>query len=426
MPDTFSPLSWGDGSGGGTPITAAQLNRIEQGVDSMDLRTSALETGIISPLILESWSLVDGSSWPAAWTGANGTRDIQSGRGRHVTAASASSVVTNTQTGPSSGEMLVRFQWNASVVERYQYFAVRAADIDNCTTVVVTDTGSAQTISIRKRVAATSTLLSADVATTVTAGGWYWVRFRWSGSDYRAKIWSDGITEPPAWTATATDATHSTGSIVLATANGADAVARTTLFDDLRVWDFAAGAVLSVAGRTGAVTLTSTDVGLNNVANSAQVQLSTATTKGDLYVATANATVARQGVGSNGTVLAGASAQTNGVQWQSNPTPAPVTLTDGATVSLDASAGKVFKLSAAGDRTILTPTNAVDGRGIVIAHTASGAGRTLALTTGAGGFIFGSDITALSQTVSGKTDYIGAIYDVTADRWRIVSYVKGF
>lgn len=42
---------------------------------------------------------------------------------------------------------------------------------------------------------------------------------------------------------------------------------------------------------------------------------STLTTKGDLYVATASATVTRQGVGSNDTVLVADSAQTNGLKW---------------------------------------------------------------------------------------------------------------
>lgn len=112
---------------------------------------------------------------------------------------------------------------------------------------------------------------------------------------------------------------------------------------------------------------------------------------------------------------------------EANPTPAVVTLTDGATVNVDASAGKVHWLTAAGDRTIAAPTNAVAGRGVIIKHTASGGARTLSLTTGsAGSFRFGSDITALSQTVSGKTDVIGCLYDSAADRWDVVSYVKGF
>jgi hypothetical protein len=43
LPETFTPFTWADGSGGGTPITAAQLNRIETGLESMDDRVDALE-----------------------------------------------------------------------------------------------------------------------------------------------------------------------------------------------------------------------------------------------------------------------------------------------------------------------------------------------------------------------------------------------
>jgi len=105
---------------------------------------------------------------------------------------------------------------------------------------------------------------------------------------------------------------------------------------------------------------------------------------------------------------------------------AVVALTDGVTPALDASLGDVFTLSAAGDRTIAVPTNATNGQRIIIRHLASGGARTLALNSGAGGFRFGSDITALTATASGKIDYIGAIYNGTDSKWDVVSVVKGF
>jgi hypothetical protein len=45
VPETYTPFTWVDGAGGGTPITAARLNSIEQGVESMDDRVTALEAG---------------------------------------------------------------------------------------------------------------------------------------------------------------------------------------------------------------------------------------------------------------------------------------------------------------------------------------------------------------------------------------------
>lgn len=103
-----------------------------------------------------------------------------------------------------------------------------------------------------------------------------------------------------------------------------------------------------------------------------------------------------------------------------------VTLTDGATPALDASLGTIFRLDAEGNRTIGIPTNPTDGKKIVIEHTATGGARTLALNSGTGGFAFGTDITGLTETASGKTDEIGCIYNATANKWRVVGYAKGY
>jgi len=101
-------------------------------------------------------------------------------------------------------------------------------------------------------------------------------------------------------------------------------------------------------------------------------------------------------------------------------------LVDGATPALNASLGTVFTLSAAGDRTIAIPANPIPGKKIIIAHTASGGARTLSLNTGAGGFRFGTDITALTSTGAGLTDYIGCIYNTTAGFWDVIAYTKGY
>jgi fructose-1,6-bisphosphatase/inositol monophosphatase family enzyme len=110
-------------------------------------------------------------------------------------------------------------------------------------------------------------------------------------------------------------------------------------------------------------------------------------------------------------------------------TPSTVTLADGATPALNAAlAGLngVFRLAAAGDRTIAVPTNPTAGQKIVIQHYASGGSRTLSLNSGTGGFRFGTDVTALTATASGKTDYIGCIYNDTDNKWDVVAYMKGF
>jgi len=104
-----------------------------------------------------------------------------------------------------------------------------------------------------------------------------------------------------------------------------------------------------------------------------------------------------------------------------------VVLTDGASVPLDASLrASYYRLVAAGNRTINAPTSPSDGQKIIIQHVASGAARTLTLSALAGGFRFGSDIPGLTPTLSGLTDYIGAIYNGAAGVWDVIAYTKGF
>ena len=51
---------------------------------------------------------------------------------------------------------------------------------------------------------------------------------------------------------------------------------------------------------------------------------------------------------------------------------------------------------------------------------------TVTLATGAGNFAFGTDITSYTNSASGKTDYIGAIWNADANRWHVVAVVQGF
>jgi hypothetical protein len=94
---------------------------------------------------------------------------------------------------------------------------------------------------------------------------------------------------------------------------------------------------------------------------------------------------------------------------------------------IDAATGNVFTMTATANRTLGTPTNPTNGQKIIIKFTASGGTRTLTLPTATtGDFAYGSDITVLTSTISGKTDYVGCIYDSTASRWDVVAYSKGY
>ncbi len=105
---------------------------------------------------------------------------------------------------------------------------------------------------------------------------------------------------------------------------------------------------------------------------------------------------------------------------------APSALVDGATVATDASLSNRFRVTVGANRTLGAPTSPTDGQVATWEVTASGADRTLTLVSGAGGFKFGSDITALTPIISGTTDMIGCVYNAPAARWYVLAYLKGF
>jgi hypothetical protein len=109
--------------------------------------------------------------------------------------------------------------------------------------------------------------------------------------------------------------------------------------------------------------------------------------------------------------------------------PAPVVITYAASATFNAQSGltKIARVTATGAMTMTAPTNPVDGQKVIIEFGASsGSALLLTLASGAGGFGFGSDITALTATASGKIDRVGVIYNANANLWHVVAYVKGF
>jgi hypothetical protein len=157
------------------------------------------------------------------------------------------------------------------------------------------------------------------------------------------------------------------------------------------------------------------------------VALSLATTKGDVFVATGSGALVRVGVGSNAQVLTADSTQTSGVKWAppSGGTPAPQGLTDGASIATDASLSNTFRVILGGNRTLSNPTNPTDGQVITWEITQDGTGsRTLTLDSK---FKFGSDLTSITlSTTAGVTDILAVKYNSTADKFRVVSFIRGF
>ena len=105
-----------------------------------------------------------------------------------------------------------------------------------------------------------------------------------------------------------------------------------------------------------------------------------------------------------------------------------VTLTDAATIAVDASLGNHFKVTLGGNRTMGVPSNPTDGQKIMFEVIQDGTGsRTITFSGGAGGFSFGTDITGVTlTTTANKRDFVGAVYNSTANTWYIVAFVKGY
>lgn len=56
---SFAKKTWKDGSGGGTPVTAAELNRLEQGVADLTAAVNALRDSVSRNLILQGTTISD-------------------------------------------------------------------------------------------------------------------------------------------------------------------------------------------------------------------------------------------------------------------------------------------------------------------------------------------------------------------------------
>lgn len=117
-------------------------------------------------------------------------------------------------------------------------------------------------------------------------------------------------------------------------------------------------------------------------------------------------------------------------QYQKANTVRVNTLTDAATIALDASESNHFRCSSAVARTLGIPTNAPSGTDeqqvLVVEWKNTGASAaTLTLTTsGAGAWRYGSTVTALPATAAGKKIRFTALYDRADQRWDVLGYAN--
>jgi hypothetical protein len=167
-----------------------------------------------------------------------------------------------------------------------------------------------------------------------------------------------------------------------------------------------------------------TETALGTVLDSA-VNSTVIDAKGDLLVGTAADTLGRLPVGTNGQALVADSTDTEGMRWSPVVSPSPVALADAATIVTNASLGTHFRVTLGGNRTLGNPTNAVDGQKLLfeIIQDATGS-RTLALDTK---FALGTDVSAVTlTTTASKRDFLGVVYNASADKFYVLGFLKGY
>jgi hypothetical protein len=105
--------------------------------------------------------------------------------------------------------------------------------------------------------------------------------------------------------------------------------------------------------------------------------------------------------------------------WTKNQSVTPFTLTDAATITVDASQSNNFKVTLGGNRTLANPTNLTDGMvlNFLIRQDGTG-GRTLAYDTKYKWGLGGAAAAPAVSTTIGAVDLISAVYDSTSDTLR--------
>lgn len=105
-----------------------------------------------------------------------------------------------------------------------------------------------------------------------------------------------------------------------------------------------------------------------------------------------------------------------------------VSLTDAATIAVDAAAGTLLRVTLTASRTMGVPSNPKDGQLIMFEITQGGTGSyTITWTSGAGGYLFGTALPAPTLgTAVGAYDYVGFRYKASANRWVCLAALGGF
>ncbi|MDQ3577547.1 MAG: hypothetical protein M3443_08080 [Actinomycetota bacterium] len=103
----------------------------------------------------------------------------------------------------------------------------------------------------------------------------------------------------------------------------------------------------------------------------------------------------------------------------------PVALTYGATLTIDATIGRHYRVTLTGNATLAEPTGGEDGQMILLEVKQDGTGgRTL--TNGAD-VLLGDDVTSMAlSTGAGKTDLVLLLNNSGAGKWMVIGIIHGY
>lgn len=235
-------------------VTSTVAATIRQWNGSVFMPTPSGGPTLGTLLLSDDFTGTDGAVWNASnWAvGANSTAGAGSGAtllsnsGRlqtsDVGAYAASGRISRRAviaTDPADVNILHRIQFDGTE----SYFNITARDTSgalangsgNCYLFLVQSTGG-WSIHVGTAGSFGASLGSGDQTFAITAGTWYWIRFRVVGSSISGKMWADGTTEPGTAPVSVTDTTYTAAGKVGFTLRPGNAASNSRVFlDDVSI-----------------------------------------------------------------------------------------------------------------------------------------------------------------------------------------------
>ena len=184
----------------------------------------------------------DGAAWNATnWPNfydslGTGTHDIQGNQGRLLTGAGSYAVLQADALDFNSTDFVmlldVEVQATTEAYFQIEFRTALSGDGNIYELVLRRDTGY---FALEKKVSYTPTVLDSTTL-TITTNDVIHIRLRASGSDYKARAWLNGASEPSTWDLEATDSTYLTNDrLALKAIGGSSASAERWDVDNVQI-----------------------------------------------------------------------------------------------------------------------------------------------------------------------------------------------